>query len=148
ARRRLDIEQAQLRDLVGLAHQEYRADDPAVTLRHPGLLAARIEIPGEAGEYLGDKRLERAIPAMFLIVDHALASGDPADVSDPVWPQHEGRSYGWRLDQPLDLGHRGGDPFRRSGWQRADKPLRLFRRGAIEFAEGGEALLRQAEQRL
>src|SRR5688572_18089686 len=72
-RRRLDIQQTQLRNLVARAHQEDAADDLAVALRNPRVLARRIEVHDEAAQDLRDERLIGLIPAVFLGVEHRLA---------------------------------------------------------------------------
>src|SRR5256885_9016922 len=79
--RRLHVEQPQLRNLLRLLHAEYRADDLAVVLRDPAPFARGIAMPHEVGDYLRDEGLEPFVPAILLVIQHALPVHHPPDVA-------------------------------------------------------------------
>src|SRR5438552_10446545 len=80
-------QQSQLRHGLRLAHEKYRTDDLAVTLRDPAALARRVEPLHEPGRDLGDQRLEAFVVAVFLRVQCAVAMNHPADVARLMRPQ-------------------------------------------------------------
>ena len=84
ARRRLDEQQAKLRDRLRFGNDEDRADDLSVALGDPAALALRIEVVDEVGDDARDEGLEAFVPAVLLGVEHAVAMDDPAHVAGAV----------------------------------------------------------------
>src|SRR3954471_13785724 len=111
ARLRIDDEQTELRDLVGLLHHEDRADALAVLLGNPAALLPGIEVLDELCGDPGDQRLVAGVPAVFLRIERGIRGCDPAHVAGVMRPQQQHRRarIGLGLQQALDRGHRGGE---------------------------------------
>ncbi len=81
---RLDQEQPQLGDTLGLADEEHRADDFAAGLGDPATLARWIVLAQEIGRDLGDERFERRVVSVLLRIEGTVPMDDPADIAGPV----------------------------------------------------------------
>ncbi len=80
---RLHVQQAQSRNLIALVSEEYRTGDLAVDLRHPALLASRLEIAQERGGHLSFVHFDAAVPPISVAVQDGLAGGDESHVAGP-----------------------------------------------------------------
>ena len=81
ARAGLDEEDAQLRDVVRLAHAEHAADADAAELGDPAALAHRIVLLCEYADDRRDESFEGLVPAVLRPVERAVALDDPAVVA-------------------------------------------------------------------
>src|SRR5262245_55809914 len=72
ARLRIHDEKPQLRDRLGLPHEEHRSDDLAVLLDDPAALAPGVEVSDEPRRDLRHQRLEAFIPAVLARVERAV----------------------------------------------------------------------------
>src|SRR5262249_43589197 len=72
ARRGLDQQEAQARDLVGVLRQQHRADVLPVELCNPSTFPARIEPVDKIGDDLGAHALELLAPAIFTLIEHGM----------------------------------------------------------------------------
>src|SRR3954447_6291309 len=108
ARGGLDVEEAQLGDLVILPHQENRTDDFTAPLSDPAMLTIGVVALGKFPGYLGDEAFKVGVPAVVTAVKHAMAVNDPANVSRPMgadqpWFTH----LAFRLQNLFDAAHGG-----------------------------------------
>src|SRR5688572_25251616 len=87
ARRRLDEQQSQLRDVVRLLHAEDRPDDLAIALGDPAALPGGVEVADEIGDDSRHEPLEAFVPAVLLEVERTVPVHDPPHVSRAMHPQ-------------------------------------------------------------
>src|SRR5262249_42179017 len=112
ARRRLDVEHAELGDSFALRmlHQEDRADDLALLLRDPTALASRIEALEEVGHDARREGFVFVVPTVFARVEDRLARHDEAHVAGLVIAENDRRRRAWRRpERTLDVAHRLDD---------------------------------------
>src|SRR5437660_11151406 len=111
ARCRLEEQQPQFGDTIGVFDQEHRADRLGVFFRDPTAFPPRIEIADEPRRDLRDERLETHVKAILRGVDRAVPRSDPTDVARPGGPQDTRllprRSWG---EQLFDAAHRRDQP--------------------------------------
>jgi len=83
ARHRIDQQQAEPRDGVGILDQKHRADVPAIHFGDPAALACRIVFGGEVGNDLRAHALEVLCPAIFPGVEFGVPGNHPAEIAGP-----------------------------------------------------------------
>src|SRR5262249_48870605 len=84
ARVRLDIEQAQFGDFLGVLNKHHRPDDVPLTFGDPAALPMNVVILDEGRGHACDQGLEGHVEAVFLGVERAVPMDDPADVAGTV----------------------------------------------------------------
>jgi len=145
----LDEQQAQLGDLVALAHHHHRAQDLPLALGDPATLAPGVEVAQEFGGDLRHQRLEAVVPAIFPGIERAMAMDDPPEIAGPMRPQDIGDSRGGALaQQGLDLRHILDQAVLGRRRQSAQHGADLVLGAMVEGREGGAAKGGQAQQAL
>ncbi len=145
-RRRLDIEKTESRDSLRILHTKDRADYFAVALGDPAPLALRIEALKEFCGDFGDEGFELLVPAVLLVVEHALPVNDPADVSGLRRSNDVGHSRSFPLaEERFEGAHgveelaplAGGEPFQHGSYR--------FSLPDLYGSKGAAPLLAQSE---
>ena len=145
----LDQQQAELGDLVALAHHHHRAQDLPLALGDPAALAPGVEVAQEFGRDLRHQRLEAVVPAIFPGIERAMAMDDPAEIAGPMRPQDIGDGRDKALaQQGLDVSHILDQALLGRGRECAQHGDDLVLGAMVERSEGGAAQRGQGQQAL
>src|SRR5205085_8171335 len=149
ARFGLDKKNAQLRDLIALAHKHYRARTLAVEFGDPAALTPHIVPFDERGDDLRHQRLETFVPAVFLGVERAVAAHNPAEIAGAGAAERNRRFVLARAcEQRLDRICRLNEPPLIVFRERAEHRFDLLPRAPVERCERRLSFLRERKQAL
>ena len=137
ARDRIDQQQSQAGDRVGVLDQKHASDVLAVHVGDPAAVVVRVVLADEVGDDLRAQALEVLRPAIFLRIELAVAGDHPAEIAGLRFAQDDvALRCSLRRHHGLDRAHRGDEIILLGRGQPAEQGADLLHGPRFERIEG------------